>query len=223
LKRADSWETFVSDYEYDIFISYRRSDEHWVRWTRDNLVHPLRALLRPALGNVRIFLDEQIETGADWPLRLAQALARSRLLIPVLSRDYFQSDWCRLEIALIHDREEQCGLRTRAVPHGLILPLIIDDGDSFPAEIQAIQGTRIEDYANPFMRQDSPRQEDFAQMLKDWCSCVEQALQHVRPYDPAWEALAIARFRGRFLTRVAAQITLPGLSLNPTGGGVSKS
>lgn len=213
----------MSDYEYDIFISYRRSDEHWVRWTRHNLVRPLRALLRPALGSVRIFLDEQIETGADWPLRLAQALARSRLLIPVLSRDYFRSDWCRLEIALIHHREVQCGLRTATIPHGLILPLIIDDGDSFPAEIQAIQGQRIEDCANPFMRQDSPKQEDFAQMLKDWCPCVEQALRHVRPYDPAWEALAIAQFRDRFLARVTAQTTLPGLSLNPTVGGVSKS
>lgn len=36
-------------------------DEDWVRWTRDNFVRPLRSLLRPALGDVRIFLDEQIE------------------------------------------------------------------------------------------------------------------------------------------------------------------
>lgn len=208
----------VPDYEYDIFISYRRSDEDWVRWTRDNLVRPLRSLLRPALGNVRIFMDEQIETGADWPLRLAQALARSRLVIPVLSRDYFKSDWCRLELGLIHHREQQCGLRSPATPGGLILPLVIDDGDSFPAEIQAIQAERIQDFANPFMRPDSPRQEELAEQLRLWCPCVEQALARVRAYDPAWEALAIDQFRQRFQVRVAAQITLPGLSLNLSGG-----
>ncbi len=70
----------MADYEHDIFISYRRMDEEWIHWTRNNFLRPLRSLLRPALGNVGIFVDDQIETGASWPARLARALARSRLL-----------------------------------------------------------------------------------------------------------------------------------------------
>jgi hypothetical protein len=36
--------------------------------------------------------DEQIETGSTWPAHLARAHTHSRLLIPILSRDYFRSD-----------------------------------------------------------------------------------------------------------------------------------
>jgi hypothetical protein len=47
-------------YEYDIFISYRRSDDDWVRWTREHFVHLLRSLLVPALGPVRVW-DRVVE------------------------------------------------------------------------------------------------------------------------------------------------------------------
>jgi hypothetical protein len=204
----------MADYEHHIFLSYRRSDEDWVRWTQENLVRPLRSLLRPALGDVRIFVDQQIDTGTDWPMRLAQALARSRLLIPVLSRDYFESAWCRLELALIYHREQQCGLRTTVNPAGLILPLVIDDGESFPSEVQSIQQTNIHEFANPWIRRDSPRQEEFAERLRQWCPCIESALRRIPPYDPAWETLALDQFRHQFQIRPAPQTRVPGLSLH---------
>jgi hypothetical protein len=207
----------MTDYEYHIFLSYRRSDEDWVRWTQENLVRTLRTLLSPALGAVRIFVDQQIETGDDWPTRLAQALARSRLLVPVLSRDYFRSAWCRLELSLIFNREQQCGLRTPANPGGLILPLVIDDGDSFPSEIQRMQLTDIKTFANPCIRRDSPRQEEFAEQLRQWCPCIESALARIPPYDPTWEHQAIDKFRDQFQVRTAAQTKVPGLSLSQAG------
>ena len=120
----------MADYEHDIFISYRRMNEDWIKWTRENFIRPLRSLLQPGLGSVKIFVDNQIETGASWPAYLARALARSRLLIPVLSRDYFNSDWCRLELALMHHREGLVNFRTPANSEVLILPVVIDDGDS---------------------------------------------------------------------------------------------
>jgi hypothetical protein len=204
----------VSEYEYHIFVSYRRSDGDWVRWTRDNFVKPLRSLLRPALGNVRVFLDEQIETGSDWPMHLSRALSRSRLMIPVLSRDYFNSAWCRLELALMVEREKQSQLRTPQQPEGLILPFVIDDGDSFPPEVQAMQAEKIHEFANPWILPTSPRHEEFTQRLHDWCPCVERALQRVPSYDSAWEQLARERFQDQFRIRIAAQTTLPGLSLH---------
>src|SRR5262245_28673833 len=112
----------MADYEHHIFISYRRMDDEWVRWTRENFVRTLRSLLRPALGSVSIYMDEQIETGASWPAHLAHAHARSRLLVPILSRDYFSSDWCRLELSLMFHREKQLCFRTPANPAVLILP-----------------------------------------------------------------------------------------------------
>lgn len=201
------------NYEYHIFVSYRRSDDAWVRWTRDIFVKPLRSLLRPALGDVYIFVDEQIETGADWPTRLAKALARSRLLIPILSRDYFNSEWCRLELALMYEREKRSQLRTLQQPEGLILPFIIDDGDCFPPEILAMQSENIHVFANPYIQPNSPRQEEFAEHLRSWCCCVEQALSRVPSYNPAWESLACQHFRNQFQIQVATQTALPGLSL----------
>src|SRR5258708_1301966 len=89
--------TIMDEYENHIFISYRRPDAGGVRWTRDNFVRALTSLLRPRLGPIRVFMDETIEDGAAWPNHLARSLSRSRIMVPVLSRDYFQSDWCRLE------------------------------------------------------------------------------------------------------------------------------
>jgi len=196
------------DYEYDIFISYRRMDEDWIRWTNQNFVRPLRSLLRPALGNVKIFVDEQIETGTRWPDHLAHALARSRLLIPVLCPDYFNSDWCRLELALMHHRAKDN-------PATVILPFIINDGDCFPPEVQAIQAESIHDFANPFLLTTSPKQVDFTEHLKG-CCCprIQTALAAVPKFDPAWEAIAHDQFNDLFKIKTQAQITVPALSLS---------
>ena len=205
----------MADYEHEIFISYRRMDEYWIRWTHNNFLRPLRALLRPALGDVRIFSDREIETGVTWPPHLASAHARSKLLIPVLSRDYFKSDWCRLELALMHHREKFIEDRTCAKGRVLILPVIIDDGDSFPPEVQAMQSEKFHDFANPFMTTDGSSQERFAEHLKQWCPRIERALETAPPYNPAWEEVAHEQFNEMFKIKIATQKTLPGLSLLP--------
>ena len=195
-------------------------DEDWVRWTQENLVRPLRSLLRPALGDVRIFLDEQIETGVSWPARLAAAHTRSRLLVPVLSRDYFNSPWCRLELALMYEREKLLGFRTLDKPQVLILPFIIDDGECFPPEVQAMQGEGIHKFANPFMCTNTPSQEAFAEHLRHWCPRAVQALQFVPPLDPQWGTLAHDQFNQTFQIKSQTLKTLPGLSLLPNNPGL---
>lgn len=203
----------MSDYEHDIFISYRRMEDEWVQWTHKNFLRPLRALLQPALGRVRIFADNQIETGTSWPAYIARAHARSRILIPILSRDYFNSEWCRLELALMHHREKLVGCRTPVQDGVLILPVAIDDGDSFPPEVQDMQAEAIHEFALPYMSPQGARQEEFAAHLKKWCPRIERALQTIPPFDPAWEELAHAEFAKQFQIKIAAQTTVPGLSL----------
>lgn len=208
----------MNDYLYDIFISYRRWDDEWIRWTEKNFVRPLRSLLRPALGDVKIFVDNQIESGTSWPLRLAKALACSKVLIPVLSRDYFQSDWCRLELALMLDREQRTGFCCQANPSGLILPIVIDDGIYFPPEIQAIQSKQqFHDFANPCMCLDSPKQEQFAAAIMAWTPDIEMALQEAPPFDPNWESVAHDQFLHLFKIKTQPQTTVPKLSLAPIG------
>lgn len=203
----------MSDYEHDIFVSYRRMDEEWIHWTQKNFLRPLRSLLRPALGEVRIFVDDRIETGASWPASIARAHARSRLMIPILSRDYFNSDWCRLELALMHHREQLLGYRTPAQDAVLILPIVIDDGDSFPPEVQAMQGEAIHQFAKPCMAINGLRQEEFTAHLKQWSPRIERALESAPPFDPSWEKLAHDQFVNMFQIKVATQKTVPGLYL----------
>ena len=204
----------MPNYEHDILVSYRRSDQEWVRWTRDNLVRVLRSLLRPGLGDVSLYMDENIETGASWPGHLALNHARSKLLVAVLSRDYFQSDWCRLELALMYAREKEAGFRTRERPSGLIIPLIIDDGDQFPAEIQEMQGQRLHSFANPFIRPDSPKQEELAEVLRTQvCPTIERMLGSVPEFKPEWETRAYECFQSAFRIQVQQQRTVPSLTL----------
>jgi hypothetical protein len=206
----------MPDYEHQVFISYRRSDEDWVRWTRENFARALTSLLRPRLGNVSIYTDESIETGASWPHHLALHLSRSRLMVAVLSRDYFQSDWCRLELALMHHREQLTKFRTPENPSGLIIPVVIDDGESFPQEVKAMQGEPLHKFANPFIRIDSPKQEDLAEVLKEkLCPIIEMALTKVPGYDPAWEQLAHKQFENMFRIVAQRQTTVPSLVLPP--------
>lgn len=204
----------MADYEHDIFISYRRSDIDWVRWTRENFVRALSSLLRPRLGSIKVFVDETIEVGASWPNHLAMSLSRSRIMVAVLSRDYFQSDWCRLELALMHHREKKGSLRTAASPWGLIIPVVIDDGNCFPPEVQAMQGEPLHSFANPFMRPDSPKQEAMAEVLKNkLCTSIELALAASPAFDPEWEQVAHKQFEEVFKIQMQSQNTVPSLVL----------
>ena len=73
-------------------------------------------------------------------------------------------------------------------PYGLIVPLIIDDGDQFPADIQMIQGQSLHNFANPFMRRDSPRQEEMAEVLRTLvCPTIQNMLQSAPEFNPEWE------------------------------------
>ena len=191
-------------------------DEDWIRWTKQNFVRPLQSLLRPSLGDVSIFLDDQIETGSSWPARLAFALSHSRLLIPVLCPDYFNSEWCRLELSLMRHREKQLDFRTAGNPNGLILPVIINDGDRFPDEVKEIQGKKIHKFAQPCMCLNTPLQENFAELLKnDFCPEIESALENVPAHDSAWQDFVYDQFKEQFKAAAAKQTKVPGLSLHP--------
>ena len=204
----------MTDYENDIFISYRRSDVDWVRWTRENFVRALSSLLRVRCGPIKVFMDDTIEDGASWPNHLARSLSRSRIMVAVLSRDYFQSEWCRLELALMHHREKTGNLRTAANPGGLIIPVVIDDGNCFPPEVQAMQAEPLHSFANPFMRPDSPKQEAMAEVLRDkLCTSIERALVSTPTFDPAWEQVAHTQFEAVFQIHMQSQLTVPSLVL----------
>lgn len=174
------------EYEYHVFLSYRRYGR-WPEWTKKIFVPIFTHWLGEELGeNVEIFFDEDMETGVTWPPRLVQALARSRILVPLFSRQYFNSSWCRLEFSYMLAREKYLGLRTAEQPSGLIIPAIIHDGNDLPRVARWIQAARLEEYSNAFMLLESENATALSALIKRWVPDIVRAIRRAPPYDPTF-------------------------------------
>jgi hypothetical protein len=202
----------IPNYENDIFVSYRRPNDDWVRWTKDIFVRILESVLCIGIDGVRVYMDESIDAGADWPDHLALNLSRSKIMIAILSRSYFSSSWCRLEFSHMHRREVLTNFRTAANPCGLIIPVVIDDGICFPEAVQKMQLERLDNFANPFICAGSPKQEALADIIRERLApVIERTLASAPIFDPAWGQIAHREFEDMFRIHTQAQKTVPSL------------
>lgn len=198
-------------YEYDVFISYRRHAQ-WPPWVERHFVPIFEHWLGEELGrDARIFWDKNLETGYDWPIELGIKLASSRVLVPLLSRQYFNSLWCRTELALICAREDTCGLGGKITSERLIVPAILHDGEDMPHQIRMIQAARLQECSNVSLADNSPRREMLSDKIRAWVPDVVKAINRAPEYDPAWIALAVDEFLRLFQVPEAKQATLPTL------------
>lgn len=127
------------DYEWDVFISYRRYDK-WIAWINKYFLKMLHDSLQIELKkkNVRIFVDQHnLVEGGDWPASLCDELGHSRILLPLFCAGYWDSQWCKRELALMLEREERCGIRANP-KRGLIVPILIHDGEIRPKLVTKI-------------------------------------------------------------------------------------
>jgi TIR domain len=194
-------------YDWDIFISYRRMDESWVKWTK-LFANTLRSVLQPGIEDpLRFFFDEQIETGAKWPRHIATAHARSKILIPILSRNYFISDWCKLELGLMLERAQICRRE------GLIHPVVIDDGDRFPDEVAEIKPKKLHDFANPILIPESAEHQALGKLLLAWKPTLVQALDGVPRCEARWGEYATTKFVNLFKLKPGPALGVSHLSL----------
>jgi hypothetical protein len=166
-------------YEYDIFISYKRYGE-WTQWVCGEFLRLLRFHLANELGrDPKIFVDNQLEAGTDWPKDLALKLTVSRVLVPLFSKMYFGSDWCLRELYAARFKEEQLGLRTACSPSGIIVPARIHDGNEadLPKELHECCQMHMADlrpFAIASLRPSSQKYEAFEEAVKSW---VEQSIK----------------------------------------------
>jgi len=76
-------------FEYDVFVSYNREDKEGV----DELVGRLKG------DGLRVFVDEdEIRPGEPISLRLQEVLGKSRVLVPFMTKGYFESSWAQIEM-----------------------------------------------------------------------------------------------------------------------------
>jgi hypothetical protein len=123
-------------YQYDIFVSYRRSLTVG-QWVQNHLVPRLEARLNEvAPVPVRVFCDYKMADGVNWPEELKHQVRNSRLLLTIWSADYFRSNWCMAEWQSFRNREILLGLFSAEHTQGLVYPIRYADGDHYHIDAQ---------------------------------------------------------------------------------------
>jgi len=194
-------------YKHDAFLSYRRADD-WPRFVDGIFLPMLRRELSDTLGRqAEIFHDGRLEAGGAWPQELALAVARSRIMICLWSRQYFGSDWCKAELGQMLARRQAVG----GVPlPPLVVAAVIHDGNQLPGELDSIQRFEIQRYASPDLAERSQRREELSFKVRDLAEQAGHAIEKAPPLDQAWQGLAITAFEGLFTAR-QGQFAVPSL------------
>jgi hypothetical protein len=159
----DGSDAETGDYEYDIFLSYKRHAEPR-RWLVEHFQPLLEYYVELELGRKPLLFrdDQDIEAGTTWPAALGRALGNSRVLVSLWTRTYFHSEWCSHELSTMLAREQEEQLRTAESPAGLVIPIVLHDCEQLPAALDPLQRVILRDCFNPRMRHDSALAEALA-------------------------------------------------------------
>lgn len=170
------------DYEFDVFLSYRRKTPV-KEWVTNSFVNLFRGWLGEALGGeARLFWDiDTLDVGDAFPVVLKDALRRSRCIVPIWSPSYFQSKWCQIEWQSFRRRSEKLGL----LAHGLVAPVRFYGGKTFPAEARDIQMADFSSLTS--VVEGTKTWELFQNQVRDFATKVAEIALAAPPYDPGFE------------------------------------
>jgi hypothetical protein len=180
----------VTGYEFDVFLSYSRKGGS-PGWVHNHFLPKLRDCLIDEIGHEpKVFVDQEMEAGSLWPVRLAEVLARSKILVSIYSPQYFQSQWCCAEWESMAERERLLGLASPELTTGLIFPVLYSDSHNFPEfgrdrMWHDMKGLDIPD----LMFQQSLDWLEFHRRMRTMAAAVEQLLLKVPPWQPGWPVL----------------------------------
>jgi len=171
------------DYQYEVFLSYKRHNLT-LDWTRQ-VTQRLKLWLTEELGGreARIFVDETIDVGDDWPEALRLALKRSRCMVCIWSPSYFQSSWCVSEWKSFLAREKLLKMK----PHGLIAPLRFHDGEHFPKEATNVEWADVAPFAVTVPAfWNSPKAMELEAVLKPFARSVAKIIEGAPKFRNDW-------------------------------------
>lgn len=173
-------------YEFDIFVSYRRTDTIG-RWVKNHLVPRLDSRLNQvAPYPIRIFCDFQMADGVNFPAELKQRIKTSSLLLGVWSADYFRSKWCMAEWESFRARQKQLGLFSDNHTQGLVYPIRYSDGEYYHSEAQLVQCQKDFSHLNypDDVFKQSPKYLEFDDLVRQMAEDLVVRLNDV----PTWSA-----------------------------------
>ena len=168
-------------YQWDVFISYRRADpiEGWVQ----RILKPEIARWLHGHGGVsepRIFLDTDARpeaSSSEWPQHLRDALATSKVIVPVLSPEYFTSRWCLAELLNMRRRERDTGRR-------VVYAVQFSDGDFYPEEHRGLSWRPFERYTR--YRRPSQLPSSFIAEVQALCKELGTCCDRAPDFNPTW-------------------------------------
>lgn len=171
-----------TDYQYDVFLSFGRQD--FLRdWTRQQFLPLLLFWLQEELGRKPSVWSGQLKLGEDWDEVRRRALLSSKCLVALLTPSFFASAECRAVWATFVNRARQNKLEL----FELIVPAILHENESFPAEAMSIQQI---DFRDSFVLGDAFRDSagylTFQQKVKELSHVLATRIQRVPPFDPGF-------------------------------------
>jgi hypothetical protein len=166
-------------YQNDVFISYRREKNAWTPWARDIFKLALESCLQRELGDPpNIFIDDQTPVGLNFVNHLASALATSKIMVALLSKDYFSSDWCVHELDLMMEK---------AQGSDLIIPIVVHDGHAIPDAVSLLQSADFRHYAIPALSHAGSLYAEFWAKLVGLSPRIGNAVETAPDFDLVWE------------------------------------
>jgi MinD-like ATPase involved in chromosome partitioning or flagellar assembly len=169
-----------ADYEFDLYVSYAHSPmlADWLR----QFIQLLTGWVEQLTGSkLRVFLDvTEIRLEDVWSGRQSAALSRSKLLLALLTPQYFRSQWSLAEWRTFQQRSETTGAR-------LLLPVLVSGGQLVPEEFNRYQYLDVREYVftgNQFRK--SRLYLEFEKKVKELAEAVSEMLTEAPPFDPAW-------------------------------------
>ena len=173
---------FLSQFEIDIFLSYRHvSNESQYKWI-DIFCDELNARLKEYVGDVAIWRDqEQLRGGDPWRPEVIHALDQAAIFLAIVSRTYFDSNECRKELDRFLGKQKDSQNKRKIFP---IFKQPLRAEQELPPEVDCIHGPynfyRFEAQSTGRFRelvpkaQDSDFWEEFGHLAQDIMLTLEE-------------------------------------------------
>ena len=84
---------------------------------------------------------------------------------------------------------------------GLVVPVVIHDGQDIPEKLQAIQSLPLQTLSNPRMTKDSATGEELSEKIRAWVPDVKLAIESAPQWHQEWVGLATEDFQNLFKAR----------------------
>ena len=199
-------------YDHDIFVSYRR-DPQTLLWIERFLTPMVTQRVSLELQrNPAIYVSEvtdQIQVGGAWPVDLGETVARSRVLIALWSGNYLASEWCQQELSLMLDRERKHKARTVKNKYGLVIPIVVHDGESIPGVLANAQRLDVKEYFFAHMPRDSDKAAALERLIATHAKGIADAIRKAPRWQKRWPTRAAQRLLKTFKRQQASQRTVP--------------